>query len=131
MALMDRVHSDGAILPGLNYIFLMTRMFGSLPCSFQNDLLHSDVVVSYCSILKKCIHSLHYAHILFYNIWRITEHQRVVSELFKAYHLVFSLFWSIWEYLEESVWLFRVNEVLRCDFQIILHFVIYFISHCI
>jgi len=45
----------------------------------------------------------------------------VVLEHLRVHHFALSLSGSIWERLEESVWLFRVAELFSCDFQTILH----------
>ena len=50
----------------------------------------------------------------------------VVSEHPRAYCFAFSLSGSIWEHLEESVWLFIVAELFSYDFKTIIHFA----DHC-
>jgi len=40
----------------------------------------------------------------------------------RVHCIPFSLTVSIWEYLEGSVWLFRVGELFSSNFQTILHF---------
>jgi len=40
----------------------------------------------------------------------------------EAHRFAFSLFRSIWEVLEGSGWLFRIDELLSYDFGTILHF---------
>lgn len=44
------------------------------------------------------------------------------SVYLKHHWFASNLFVSIWKYLEQSAWLFRVGEFFSCDTQIILHF---------
>jgi len=46
----------------------------------------------------------------------------LVAERLRIHRFAFSLFRSVWEHLEGSVWLFRVAELLSYDFQTIVHF---------
>jgi len=46
----------------------------------------------------------------------------VISEFLRAGYFVFNLSGGIWEYLEQSVLMFRVAELFSYDFQTILHF---------
>jgi hypothetical protein len=52
--------------------------------------------------------------------WGVPESTSQSS--WEAHFFAFSLFGSLWDLLEGSVWLFRIAVLLSYDFQIILHF---------
>jgi hypothetical protein len=47
---------------------------------------------------------------------------QVVSKHLGAHHIAISLSGSIWKYLKSSLWLLKVAELFRINFQTILHF---------
>jgi len=79
-------------------------------------------------------YSLEYSWILFRYFRSVEEHLKYSQSISAAHRFAFSLFGSVWELLERSVWLFGIAESLSYDFRTILHFadvhqVIYPLAH--
>jgi len=74
------------------------------------------------SILKMTSYSLEYSCILFRYFRSLEEHLKYSQSTSGAHRFAFSLFGSVWELLEGSVWLFGIAESLSYDIQTILHF---------
>jgi hypothetical protein len=67
-------------------------------------------------------YSLDYSCILLRYFSSVEKHLKYSQSTSEARRFAFSLFGSVWELLERSVWLFRTAESLSYDFRTILHF---------
>ena len=67
-------------------------------------------------------YSLEYSCILFRYFRSVEEHLKYSQSPSEAHRYAFSLFGSVWELLEGSVWLFGIAESLSYDIRTILHF---------